>query len=114
MDEVAEIAALGALYPGAKGVQVNGRMFVYIPDMAILTTGGVMTVDVLLCPHQMDLGGGYLTRLYVSKQLPNSAKASNWTAHQLLGKQWWAVSWNGVPPTQPWPQILAAHLWAFK
>lgn len=113
MDAVAEIGALRALHPDAEGVQVAGRTFVFIPNMPVRTHAGVTVVDALLCPHQIDPAGGYMTRLYINVQVPSTAKANNWTTHQYLGRQWWTVSWQGVSADQAWSQILAAHLGAF-
>lgn len=113
MDAAAEIKALRALYPGAEGVPVAGRTFVFIPSIPVRTHAGLTVVDALLCPYQLDSTGGYLTKLYLSMQVPSTPKANNWSTHQYLGRQWWTVSWQGVAADQGWCQILAAHLGAF-
>lgn len=112
MDAVTEIRALQALYPGAEGVQVCGRTFVFIPKVPVRTHSGVVEADVLLCPYEID-AGGYMSRLYLSVQVPTTSKANNWSTYQYLGRQWWAVSWQGVSANQAWTQILAAQLGAF-
>lgn len=113
MDDAAQVATLHALYPGAERWEVFERTFVYIPGLVVQTTTGPMKVDALLSPHSVPQYGGYPTRLFVNCRLPDSEKAKNWQPHQVLGEQWWAVSWQGVSSDQPWQQILAAHLHAF-
>lgn len=113
MDEAANIAALRVLYPGAQRWEVYSHTLVFLPGLVVQTTAGPKTVDALLSPYLIQEFGGYPTRLFVNQRLPDSEKAKNWQSYQVLGEQWWAVSWQGVSPDQPWQQILAAHLHAF-
>jgi hypothetical protein len=67
------------------------------------------TVDALLSPR---LRNGYETRLYLSQPFPG--KGQNWSTTSIKGSTWHVCSWNGVPATLPWLEIVACHLGVLK
>jgi len=101
---------LKVLFPGAELLQEGGLFGAFIPKLAIETPCGVVTADVLLYPNSHS---GYQSRLFVERQLDGS-KAQNWTSHSVVGRAWWACSWQGIDPHLPWLDILANHLRAFR
>jgi hypothetical protein len=68
------------------------------------------TRDVLLWPRFRE---GYATRLFLSGPVQGGA-AQNWNQYSICGRQWYVCSWQGVPATLPWIEILANHLRAFR
>ena len=71
--------------------------------------GGKVTVDGLLCPRDH---ASYTTRLFLSQPFPN--RGQNWTVHQIMGRAWHTMSFNNVPASLPWSEILAIHLGQLK
>lgn len=111
MTEEQQIAQLRALYPGTQAVQEGGKTLAHVPGIMVITADGQTTFDGLLYPHAHP--SGYTTRLFVSKPL-RSPRAANWQSHTVCGQTWWVCSWNQVPATLPWVEILANHLRAFR
>jgi hypothetical protein len=68
-----------------------------------------LTVDGLLCPRSH---GSYSTRLFLSQAFSN--RGQNWTVHQIIGRPWHTMSYNYVPASLPWSEILAIHLGQLK
>ena len=54
-----------------------------------------------------------VTRLFLSGPVQGGA-AQNWNQYSICGRQWYVCSWQGVPATLPWIEILANHLRAFR
>jgi hypothetical protein len=104
-----ELEAIRRFYPAMEVWPEGGQQLPYLPHLQIQSSAGLIAVDALLYPYQH---GGYTTRLFFDKQI-NAPGVNNWTAHPLCGRQWWTWSWNNVPATLPWLQILANHLRAF-
>ena len=103
-DHVDEIARLRTVCPGAALWDEAGEPLVFLPDLKVDSAGTVHTVDALLCPRMRD---GYDTRLYYSRQLP---VPRDWSAHAVMAGSWYTFSWQGIPASQPWLDILASHL----
>lgn len=83
---------------------VSGPL-VFLPAMRVIHNGETVVVDGLLSPRSHS---NYTTRLFLSR--PFSNRGQNWTVHQIMGREWHAMSFNGVPATLPWTDILANHL----
>lgn len=64
-----------------------------------------MALLLVPCHHT-----GYDTRLFFERRLEGAGQSRNWKQHTLLGRSWWAPSWNKVPPSLPWGEMLYAHL----
>lgn len=84
----------------------GGQPLVYLPSMQIQHNRGKVPVDGLLC-H-----GSYTTRLFLSQPFPN--RGQNWTVHHIMARAWHTMSYNNVPASLPWSEILAIHLGQLK
>jgi len=114
-----EIEELNLCYSGLAAAQEGGVEFILIQNLRLPPGCNPEIVDVLFCPYGR--GDGYASRLFLSQQVAHNGRGKNWNAVGvvILGRQWWAVSWNALPATsQPGKQrlaaILAAHLEAFQ
>ena len=83
----------------------GGQPLVHLPDLKVEHAGATVTVDGLLCPRAH---GSYITRLFLSRPFPS--RGANWTSHNIMGRPWYAMSWNGVAANLGWDEILANHL----
>lgn len=101
-----ELDRLRGLCPRAELWDEAGLPLVYLPDMRIGDDQG--PIDLLLCPRTRD---GYDTRLFFSRQL---SVERNWSAYVILTGNWYTFSWNGIASSQPWLDILGAHLGAAR
>ena len=110
MDAQAGLMSLRSLCPQAELMTEGGQTVVFLPSVQFDAKGSAVTRNLLLWPGPRD---GYLTRLFLSGQVP-STETRAWTSFSLCGGTWWAVSWQGVPADLPWIEILAGHLGAFK
>lgn len=104
-DANVELAKLRSLCKDAELWEENGMPLVFLPDLKVHSDGAPHLVDGLLCPRDRD---SYSTRLFLSKPFPG--KGNNWNAFNIKGLTWHACSWQGVPSTLPWLEILANHL----
>lgn len=104
-----QLAALRRINRGAELWDEGGQPLVYLPTMKVQHNGGTTTVDGLLCPRSH---GSYTTRLFLSKSFPN--RGQNWTVHQIMGRPWHTMSYNNVPASLRWAEILAIHLGQLK
>ena len=104
-----QLAALRRINRGAELWDEGGQPLVYLPTMKVQHNGGTTTVDGLLCPSSH---GSYTTRLFLSQSFPN--RGQNWTVHQIMGRAWHTMSYNYVPASLPWAEILAIHLGQLK
>lgn len=82
-----------------------GGPLVFLPAMKVVHGGKVATVDCLLAPRAHS---GYTTRLFHSQPFPD--RGQNWTVHQIMGRAWHTMSYQNVPASLPWTEILANHL----
>lgn len=103
-----DIEELQAVCEGARMMSEGGCEFAYLPHLKIPHADGTIVRDALLCLQQRD---GYLTRLYLSEQVPG--RGNNWTPHRILDRAWHTWSWNHVPADRP-AVVLAQHLRALR
>lgn len=110
-----ELSSLLQLCPGAAEKHEAGFRFVLLPQLKVEVGETVKTLDALLA---VTLHSGYSTRLFLTEQISERStiggNSANWSNHQILGRNWWTWSWNGVSADLPWIQILLAHLRALK
>jgi hypothetical protein len=114
-----EVDELKRCYAKLASAQEGGVNFILIPELRLPPGAEPAVVEALFCPYGK--GDGYTSRLFLSKQITHNGRGKNWNAAgvTILGKQWWAVSWNATPANgQPVKQrlaaVLAAHLEAFR
>lgn len=111
MNAPEQLVRLRSLYPGTEPTDEGGKTLAFIPNITITTSDGPTTFDALLDPYAHPTG--YTTRLFVSRPL-RAPGAANWQSHTVCGQTWWVCSWNQVPASLPWVEILANHLRAFR
>lgn len=104
-----ELAALRRINRLAELWDEGGQPLVFLPGMKVRHSGGTVTVDGLLVPRSHT---NYTTRLFLSQPFPN--RGQHWTVHQIMGRAWHAMSFNNVPASLPWTEILANHLGQLK
>jgi hypothetical protein len=104
-----DFATLKAMYPGTEIMADSGVDHVFIPKMPIFSGGAHLTLDALLRAGQHD---GYPTRIFVERQI--DGKGQNWKQYQILGRTWWAPSWNHITADMSIVSMLANHLVAFR
>jgi hypothetical protein len=104
-----QLATLRRINRRAELWDEGGQPLAYLPHMLVQHNGGTVTVDGLLCPRSH---GSYSTRLFLSQAFPN--RGQNWTVHQIMGRPWHTMSYNCVPASLPWSEILAIHLGQLK
>jgi hypothetical protein len=107
MDVAAEFAAMQAMHPSASLHSENKVSVVLLPDFKFRVGTGTEQMSLLLYPSSHS---GYVTRLFFERKLEGAGQSRNWTIHTVLSRQWWAPSWQGVAPEQPWTSMLCAHL----
>lgn len=106
----AQFAAFKATHADAEYVEESGIPFVLIPKLTFHSKGVKKVMRALLCPAQHT---GYTTRLFLEEQVP-TAEAQNWNPFTIRNQTWWACSWQNVPASLPWLEILANHLRPLK
>jgi hypothetical protein len=114
-----EVNELKRCYSGLAAAEEGGVEFIRIPELRLPPGCEPAVVEAMFCPHGR--GDGYASRLFLSAKVDHKGRGQNWNAAgiMILGKQWWAVSWNAAPansqPVKPrLAAVLAAHLEAFK
>lgn len=107
MDAAVEFAVLQAMHPGASFHQEGGTPVVLLPEVKFRAGANTQQMTLLLYPSSHS---GYTTRLFFERKLEGVGQSRNWTAHTVLGRTWWAPSWNNVGGEQPWTSMLYAHL----
>lgn len=114
-----EVDELKRCYADLASAQEGGAEFIRIPQLQLPPGSKPAVVEALFCPYGR--GDGYASRLFLSEKIEHNGRGKNWNADGviILGKQWWAVSWNAAPANgQPGNQrlaaILAAQLEAFR
>ncbi len=105
-----QLQRLQILYPAAHAGSNSGVDCAYIPELAVGKAGHKQVVRALLHPGE---DGGYTTRLFIDRQVPTT-QTYNWTTRVIAGEPWWVVSFQGVPKTLPWTEILANHVRALQ
>lgn len=104
-----DLTGLQAVYSGAEIIPEAGIDHVFLPKLAILSSGAHLVMDALLRPHEHE---GYPTRLFLERQIPG--KGQNWKQYQLLGRTWFAPSWSHIPADMSLLAMLANHVAAFR
>lgn len=105
----AHLEEVRAICPGAQPMTDGPLSLIYLPALTLTVDGNNHVVDGLLCLSQHQ---GYTTRLFLSRPFPN--KRQNWTATQLIGRNWHCWSWQGIPASHRPAEILAQHLMALR
>jgi hypothetical protein len=104
-DPAAELRKLRRICRRAELWEDGGQPLVHLPELKVEHSGAIVTVNGLLSPRGHS---GYSTRLFLSQAFPN--RGQNWTAHNIMGSVWHAMSWNGVDDSLAWDEILGAHM----
>ena len=100
-----EFAHLQAMHAAAVLLKEGGQHAALLPDFAFAAGGESFKMDLLLVPFSHS---GYTTRLFFTRKI--DGRGANWNQHRVVERNWWAPSWNYVPPTLSWTQMLLAHL----
>ncbi len=100
-----EFARLRAMHESARLLREGGRAVVLLPAFGFTAAGQKVTMDLLLVPFAHS---GYATRLFFERKI--SCRGSNWAQHRVVDQNWWAPSWNHIPESTRWPEMLRAHL----
>jgi len=108
-DPAKEFEGLKAMLAGAVLLKEGGQPVVLLPGFGFTAAGQAVNMDLLLVPFAHT---GYQTRLFFARQI--AGRGSNWKEHRVAERNWWAPSWNHVPATMRWTQILLAHLRAVE
>jgi hypothetical protein len=107
-DDAEQFADMKAMHAGAVLLKEGGNPVVMLPAFGFTAAGDQpQHMDLLLVPFAHS---GYVTRLFFEHPIPG--RGSNWKQHRVVERNWWAPSWNNVPATMPWRQMLLAHLGA--
>ncbi|TAJ73711.1 MAG: hypothetical protein EPO51_04330 [Phenylobacterium sp.] len=103
------LAPLQTLCRGEPSVRTeSGVTYVVLPGLRFTSAGAEQEINGVLVPQQVPELGGYTTRLLLESKPPKPEL--NWTMVSVLGRQWNTWSWNNIPGSWPWVEILAAHL----
>ncbi len=104
-----QLAELIRMFPDVKEAKEAGGTYYLIPGLPMPEHCTPSTLDALLCPTARH---GYRSRLFLSKQVVGST-ARNWNAFRILGRDWWAPSYQ-VRVDLRLAQLVAAHMTAFR
>lgn len=105
-DADAQLAALRALHQDAVLLKEGGKPVALLPAFGLVAGDNKpYRMDLLLVPFAHS---GYETRLFFEHKI--EGRAANWKQHRVIERNWWAPSWNHVPASLGWTQMLLAHL----
>ena len=104
-DPATEFAGLQPMHGSVVLLKEGGQHVALLPAFGFVAGGVSRRMDLVLVPF---LHSGYVTRLFFAQQI--DGRGSNWTQHRVVERIWWAPSWNNVPPTLKWTQMISAHL----
>lgn len=104
-DPSREIVGIQAMHPDSVLLKEGGQSLALLRAFRFTAGGQPFAMDLLLVPFAHS---GYITRLFFERKIEN--RASNWTQHRVVERNWWAPSWNHVPPSMSWTKMLSAHL----
>ena len=104
-DPVEEFAYLKAIHESAVLLKEGGKPVALLPAFSFTAVGRSTTMDILLVPFRHS---GYTTRLFFERKI--DGRGQNWSQHHVVDHKWWAPSWNNVPESSPWREMLCAHL----
>jgi hypothetical protein len=102
-----QIADIQTLHPDAVLLKEGGQPVALLPAFGFTAGDKVHTMDLLLVPFAHS---GYVTRLFFERQI--AGRGANWKSYRVVERPWWAPSWNHVPASLGWRQMLLAHLGA--
>ena len=102
-----KFAHLKAMHKRAVLLKEGGKPVVLLPAFSFTAVGRCETMDLLLVPFEHS---GYTTRLFFERKIDD--RGCNWRQHRVVDHNWWTPSWNDVPASSPWPEMLCAHLTA--
>jgi hypothetical protein len=100
-----EFANLKAMHPAAILLKEGGQPVALLPAFRFIAGNQPRAMDLLLVPFAHS---GYITRLFFERKI--EGRAANWKEHRVVERNWWAPSWNHVPTSLGWTQMLSAHL----
>lgn len=103
--------ALQRIFPNGQLLFERKEPFALLSALKIPSGNKEHVTDALLCPHRHS-SASYPTRLFLEKQPPRGGQ--HWNVFQVLGRSWRGCSWDKVPASLSWPEILFAHLRVFK
>jgi hypothetical protein len=104
-DVATEFANLKAMHSAAVLLKEGGQPVPLLPAFGFTAGDQAYRMDLLLVPFAHS---GYVTRLFFEHKI--EGRAANWNQHRVVERNWWAPSWNHVPATLRWTQMLCAHL----
>ena len=104
-DTNTEFEKLKSMHTNARLLTQGGQPMVLLPAFSFRAAGRDQLMDLLLVPWAHS---GYSTRLFFERAIRE--RGQNWTEHCFLERKWWTPSWNNVPATFPWREILGAHI----
>jgi hypothetical protein len=104
-DAAKEFANLKAMHPGAVLLTEGGQPVAHLPGFGFMGGDRPYKMDLLLVPFAHS---GYITRLFFEHKI--EGRGANWKQHRVIERNWWAPSWNHVPASMRWTQMLSAHL----
>ncbi|MFZ1923570.1 MAG: hypothetical protein WAU57_18260 [Xanthobacteraceae bacterium] len=104
-DAAAEMEQIKPMHADALLLKEGGQPVAYLRAFGFTAAGKPERMDLLLVPFAHS---GYVTRLFFERQI--GGRGSNWKTHRVAERNWWAPSWNNVPASMPWTQMLLAHL----
>lgn len=104
-DAAKEFGDLQAMHAEVVLLKEGGQPVALLPGFGFTAGDQPMRMDLLLVPFAHS---GYTTRLFFERQIAGCA--ANWNPHRVVERNWWAPSWNHVPSTMRWTQMLSAHL----
>lgn len=107
MSDVAnkEFANLKVMHADAVLLKEGGQHVALLTGFGFTAGDQSFKMDLLLVPFAHS---GYVTRLFFERQI--QGRAGNWNQHRVVERNWWAPSWNHVPASMRWTQMLSAHL----
>ncbi|QDF37446.1 hypothetical protein FJN17_07595 [Bradyrhizobium symbiodeficiens] len=104
-DAAANFAGLQAMHSEAVLLKEGGQPVALLPAFGFMAGDTPYRMDLLLVPFAHS---GYDTRLFFANRI--EGRGANWNQHRVIERNWWAPSWNHVPASLRWTQILLAHL----
>jgi hypothetical protein len=104
-DAAQEFAGLRTMHAAAVLLKEGGQPVPLLPAFGFTAGDQAQRMDLLLVPFAHS---GYITRLFFERKI--EGRGANWKEHRVIERNWWAPSWNHVPASMPWIQMLFAHL----
>lgn len=104
-DAASNFAGLQAMHREAVLLKEGGQAVALLPSFGFIAADSAFRMDLLLVPFAHS---GYETRLFFERKI--EGRGANWNQHRVVERNWWAPSWNHVPASLRWTQILLAHL----